>query len=382
MFASSRSPQWSINVREQPVATMVDPGDVPVTSLIYGSATLAADMGPQFIGPAVVTGLTWTATQEGRFLVAYSAGSTGNATGGINYKIRKNGVQIANVSNSSQGASGTYQTTDDVTLDLIVGDVIDLYASGLGTVSDRVVAGTKLSWTQIATHSVVNGTDLPVTGGTGTVGQALKSNGDGTASFGTITTLVDVSSSAPATVAWGNHTRITSGSPGAIVTLANTSTAAVGDTMEIYNQTAFDLVVAVNGANSIVGSPTDLTLPPNAGVSARIVGALQVELVGIGKPIEQVSATNGHVIIGGTTMLQWGRFNSSVDNDEAFTFPTAFGGVPYMLTATISHNLTTTVNGRVLQSSISATGFSFNREDTIANTDNPTVHFWAVGPAP
>lgn len=193
--------------------------------------------------------------------------------------------------------------------------------------------------------------------------------------------LNDVASSSPATMAWGNHTRITSGVPGAILTLANTTTANVGDTLEIYNATAFDLVVAVNVANSILGSPTDLTLPPNSAVTARIVAPLTVELVGIGKPLEEVAGTNGHVIIGGT-MLQWGRFSSTVDNDEAFTFATAFGGVPYIVTATISHNLTTTVNGRVLQSSISAVGFSFNREDTIANTDNPTVHYWAVGPAP
>jgi hypothetical protein len=139
--------------------------------------------------------------------------------------------------------------------------------------------------------------------------------------------------------------------------------------------------VAVGAGDVAVGSPTDLTLPPNSGMTARIVFALNVELVGIGKPITETAGTNGHIIIG-DTMMQWGRFSSTVDGEEAFLFATAFGGVPYIVNATLAHTLNGGIEGRVSQTSITATGFSYNREDSIANADTPIIHYFAVGPAP
>lgn len=78
------------------------------------------------------------------------------------------------------------------------------------------------------------------------------------------------------------------------------------------------------------------------------------------------------------TLFQWGRRNSTTDGSEAFTFGTAFNSATgvMVMTGRIGANLEFIL---AVEDSVSATGFSINRDDTI---DNPVPFFFiALGPA-
>ena len=193
----------------------------------------------------------------------------------------------------------------------------------------------------------------------------------------------NVSASGGATIAWGFHTVGLSGNEGDTITLAASSAVGVGGTLEFYNASSNNLVLALDASDVFISSPVDLTIPPNSGFSARALGASKVEVVGVGQAVETVDAANGYAIIG-DIMIQWGSATITDDNPEVFTFPTAFGAPAYSITVNTSSALTPDGTGQIASAttvvSRTATTFTIDRDNDI----NGTYDFdWiAVGSKP
>lgn len=198
--------------------------------------------------------------------------------------------------------------------------------------------------------------------------------------------LTDVAVAAPATIAWLTHTVINSASPGDVITIADASALAVGDYMEVYNASTETLTLDI-GVNALIGNAVAAEVPPESGFTVRKVSATEIEVVGTGEPIITNPGQSGHIIIG-DIMLQWGHGTSTSDSDQTFTFPVAFGGVPYNVTPTprsvVNTNAglsnTDTISSEVPVVAVTAADFTVNRDDDISGTLE--FNYIAIGPKP
>ncbi len=80
----------------------------------------------------------------------------------------------------------------------------------------------------------------------------------------------------------------------------------------------------------------------------------------------------------GNVRMQWGRIPSTADSDQVVTFPVAFSAAPAVTTS-----MERDVNaGYGAIDTVTTTNFVFNRLDTINNSDNPFIHYLAIGLKP
>jgi hypothetical protein len=94
-----------------------------------------------------------------------------------------------------------------------------------------------------------------------------------------------------------------------------------------------------------------------------------------------VAGTSGNFTIG-DVMFQWGSAASTANGPEAFLFGVPFGGTAYNVTFSLEYQDANTYGGRIVSNTVSDTGFSFNRHDSVQNTMNPVLYWQAVGPKP
>ena len=88
-------------------------------------------------------------------------------------------------------------------------------------------------------------------------------------------------------------------------------------------------------------------------------------------------AASGYFDIG-TMRIQWGRVSSTSDSDQTVTFPVAFGVAPV-----VASSMERDANaGYCAIDSVTTTNFVVNRLDTINNSDNPFIHWIAIGLKP
>jgi hypothetical protein len=84
---------------------------------------------------------------------------------------------------------------------------------------------------------------------------------------------------------------------------------------------------------------------------------------------ENIEATksldpDGYVKLPGGVILQWGRIESTIDTAESFNFPIAFTTVCWTVSGTFEG-----YSQPAAISSITTTGFSFNRNNSVDGTD-------------
>lgn len=91
-------------------------------------------------------------------------------------------------------------------------------------------------------------------------------------------------------------------------------------------------------------------------------------------------ANSGYIDIGAMRMA-WGTTPSTIETNEAVVFSAPFKAAP-IITATINTNAAANVGVGGTTSSITTTGFDFNRNDSIDNTDDPFIHYHAIGLKP
>lgn len=173
--------------------------------------------------------------------------------------------------------------------------------------------------------------------------------------------LTDVAVAAPATIAWLTHTVINSASPGDVITIADSSTAAIGDEIEVYNASSEGLTLNI-GTNLILGNTVPNEVPPQSGFTVRKVGSNTIEVVGTGEPVKALAATDGYVIIG-DVMIQWMRVTAISDLPEQYVYPVAFGGVPFTVHAQKCDETGGDNNISVVLSGLTATYATLNPTD-------------------
>ena len=96
---------------------------------------------------------------------------------------------------------------------------------------------------------------------------------------GILTDVAGTVSSNNIDINWNEHTYVTAAATSDTVTLQISTGASVGDTLEFYNASSSQMIVAINGADAFLGSP-GTNVPANTGFTARIVAANTIEVVG------------------------------------------------------------------------------------------------------
>ena len=80
----------------------------------------------------------------------------------------------------------------------------------------------------------------------------------------------------------------------------------------------------------------------------------------------------------GTMRIAWGRVASTTDDDQVVVFPATFS-VPPVVMSSMERDANA---GYGAVDTVTTSQFTFNRLDTIDNSDNPFIHYFAVGLKP
>jgi len=85
-------------------------------------------------------------------------------------------------------------------------------------------------------------------------------------------------------------------------------------------------------------------------------------------------AVNGYQKLPSGLYIQWGRYVSTIDGDQSFTFPTAFPNACFNVQTTIT---TAGAQWQLPVTSRSTTGFTIDREND--TNDNRPFYWTAIG---
>ncbi|RMH12081.1 MAG: hypothetical protein D6698_15645 [Gammaproteobacteria bacterium] len=177
--------------------------------------------------------------------------------------------------------------------------------------------------------------------------------------------------------AWHRHVVVTSSTGEHTITLPYTGDApSLGSVIEIYNGSSQNLIIGIDPRDNRLGTDTDNVLPPNTLFTARYVAPGLIEMIGLGE--KGVDGESGYTIIG-DTMLQWGKWVSSMDGLETHSFYKPFGKAPYVIQLSVDDASASGSNDvTVDMSTATKTGVSVRRKPG-TYTGDVTIMWFAIG---
>jgi hypothetical protein len=102
-----------------------------------------------------------------------------------------------------------------------------------------------------------------------------------------------------------------------------------------------------------------------------------VQQSAVGTTVMNDQTSTGYFDVGGMR-IQWGKTASTGDSDQTITFPISFSSAP-SVTCNIVLTTGTNAGWGVGLKTVTSSSFLANRDDSIADTDNPFFHWIAIG---